>query len=52
MLEYDKIDINEGINVNKINYSVKNLLYVTIGILLIEILIIKNTYAMVVTICL
>ena len=39
MLEYDKIDINEGIDVNKNK------------IIIIEILIIKDTYAMVVTIC-
>ena len=36
----------------KINKLVKNVLYVIIGILLIEILIIKDMYAMVVTICL
>ena len=40
MLEYDKIDINEGIG------------YVVIGILLIKTLIIKNTCVMVVMICL
>ena len=40
MLEYDKIDINEGIG------------YVVIGILLIKTLIIKNTCVLVVMICL
>ena len=52
MLEYDKIDINEGIDINKnVLISKKRWLWV-IGILLIKTFIIKNTCVMVVTICL
>ena len=51
MLEYDKIDINEGIDINK-NILTINVICVVIGIgmLLIKSLIIKNTCVMVVTI--
>ena len=33
MLEYDKIDISEGIDINKLNDNQKNIVFVTIGIL-------------------
>ena len=52
MLEYDKIDINEGIDINKNILISKKFSYAVIGILLIKTLIIKNTCVMVVTICL
>ena len=43
MLEYDRIDLSEGIDVDKNTLtSKKNVIYVVIGILLIKILIIKN----------
>ena len=41
MLEYDRIDLSEGIDVNKNTLTSKNVIYVVIGILLIKILIIK-----------
>ena len=37
MLEYEKIDISEGIDVNKTNLS-ENVIFVTIGILKISVL--------------
>ena len=55
MLEYDRIDINEGIDVTKgidVTMLVKNVGYVIIGILLIKILIIKKKCVMVVMTCL
>ena len=52
MVEYDKINIDEGIDIDKNELISKNVLYVDIGILLIKILIIKDMYVMVVTICL
>ena len=53
MLEHDKIDINEGIGINKnISTSKKCYLCGYWYFLLIETLIIKNTYIMVATICL
>ena len=53
MLEYGRIDLSEGIDVNRnILTSKKNGICVVIGILLIKILIIKNIYVMVVMICL
>ena len=53
MLEYDRIDLSEGIDVNKsISTSKKNVTRVVIGISLIKILIIKNICVMVVMICL
>ena len=48
MLEYDKIDINEGIDINKNILTSKTVICVVIGILLIKALIIKNTCVMVV----
>ena len=42
MLEYDRIDISEGIDVNKNILTSKKVICVVIGILLIKILIIKN----------
>ena len=52
MLEYDKIDINEGIDVNKNKLVSKECIICNYWYFIIEILIIKDTYAMVVTICL
>ena len=52
MLEYDRIDLSEGIDVNKNILTTKNVICVVIGILLIKILIIKNICVMVVMICL
>ena len=37
MLEYERIDISEGIDVNKTNLS-KNVIFITIGILKILVL--------------
>ena len=37
MLEYERIDISEGIDVNKTNLS-KNVIFVTIGILNISLI--------------
>ena len=51
MLEYYRIDLSEGIDVNK-NISTSKKCYVVIGILLIKILIIKNICVMVAMICL
>ena len=47
MLEYDTIDISEGVDVNKTNLS-KNAMFVTIGILNILVLSMKSIFAMVV----
>ena len=52
MLEYDRIDLSEGINTNKNILTSKNVICVVIGILLIKILIIKNICVMVAMICL
>ena len=54
MLEYGKIDINEGMIMTliKIYLLVKNVGYAVIGILLIKTLIIKNICVMIVMICL
>ena len=53
MLEYDRIDLSEGTDINKnILTSNKNVTCVVIGILLKKILIIKNICVMVVMICL
>ena len=48
MLEFDRIDISEGINVNKLDgyLNQKNVIFVIIGILLIKILTIKNIFVM------
>ena len=48
MLEYDRIDLSEGIDVTKIYQQVKNVIYVAIDNLLIKI--IKNICVMVVMI--
>ena len=48
MLEYNRIDISEGIDIKKYILTSK----LVIGILLIKILIIKNICVMVVMICL
>ena len=50
MLEYDRIDLSEGIDVHKNILTSKNVIYVVTGILLIKILIIKNICVMVVMI--
>ena len=47
MLEYDRIDISEGIDVNKTNLS-KECDFVTIGILKILVLSMRSVFAMVV----
>ena len=49
MLEYDRIDISEGTDVNKTSAS-KNMIFVTIGILKILILSMNHIFAMVVMI--
>ena len=49
MLEYDRIDISEGIDVNKQVYW-KNVIFVTIGMLKILVLSMNRIFAMVVTI--
>ena len=50
MLEYDRIDLSEGIDVNKREEHRKNVIYASIIILCLKILIIKDIYAMDVTI--
>ena len=52
MLEYDRIDLSEGIDNNKNILTSKKVIYVVIGILIIKILIIRNICVMVVMICL
>ena len=49
MLEYDRIDISEGIDVNKQVYW-KNVIFVTIGMLKTLVLSMNRIFAMVVTI--
>ena len=49
MLEYNRIDISEGIDVNKTNLS-KNVIFVTIVILKILVLSMNHIFAMVVVI--
>ena len=49
MLEYDKIDISEEVDVNKQVHQ-KNVIFVTIGISKILVLGINHIFAMVVTI--
>ena len=46
MLEYNRIDISEGIYVNKANWQ-KNVIFVTIGILRILVLNMNRIFAMV-----
>ena len=52
MLEYDRIDISEGIDVNKSEDTSKNVVYASIIILCLKILIMKDIYVMDVMICL
>ena len=52
MLEYDRIDLSEGNDVNKCEDTSKNVIYVSIIILCLQVLIIKDIYAMGVMICL
>ena len=52
MLEYDRIDLSEGIDVNKCKDKGENVIYVSIIILCLKILIIKDINAMGVMICL
>ena len=52
MLEYDKIGINEGIDINKNKLVSKECIICNYWYFINRILIIKDTYAMVVTICL
>ena len=49
MLEYNRIDISEGIDLNK-QVSQKNVIFVTIGILKILVLSMNHIFAMVVII--
>ena len=49
MLEYDRIDISKGIDINKTNYQ-KNVIFATIGILKILVLSMKSIFVMVVII--
>ena len=49
MLEYDRIDISVGIDVNKTNAS-KNVIFVTIGILKMLVLSMNHIFSMVVMI--
>ena len=49
MLEYDRIDISEGIDVNK-QVCRKNVIFVTIGMLKILVLSMNRIFATVVTI--
>ena len=49
MLEYERIDISEGIDVNKTNLS-KNVIFITIGILKILVLNMNLIFVMVVMI--
>ena len=46
MLEYDKINISEGVDVNKKNYR-KNAMFVTIVILKVLVLSMRSIFAMV-----
>ena len=50
MLEHKRIDISEGIDVNKTNVLKKNVIFVTIGILKIVVLSMRSIFAMVVMI--
>ena len=52
MLEYDRIDTDEGIDVNKNKIVNKECFCVVIGVLLIKALITKSICVMVVMICL
>ena len=49
MLEYDRIDISEGIDVNKISLS-RNVIFGTIGILKILVLNMRSIFVMAVMI--
>ena len=49
MLEYDRIDISEGIDVDKTNKS-KNVCFVIIGIFYIKTLVMDHIFVMVVII--
>ena len=50
MLEYERIDISERIDVNKTNLSKKKVIFVIIGILKILVLSMNHIFAMVVMI--
>ena len=52
MLEYDRIDLTEGIDVNKCEDTSKNVVYAIIIISCLKSLIIKDIYTMGVMICL
>ena len=52
MLEYDRIDLSEGIDVNKWKIHRENVVYPSIIISCLKILIIKDIYVMDVMICL
>ena len=46
MLEYDRIDISKGTDVNKTNLSKKNVIFVTIGVLKTLVLSINHIFVM------
>ena len=50
MLEYDRIDISEDIDIKKCKEYLKNVIYVNFIIFLIKILIMDHIYVMVVMI--
>ena len=50
MLEYDRIDISAGIDVNKSNDKSKNVIFAIIGIFYIRTLLMRNISVMVVMI--
>ena len=52
MLEYYRIGLSEGIDVNKCEDTSKNVIYANIIILCLKILIIKDIYVIGVMICL
>ena len=50
MLEYDRMDISEGIDINKTNSSKKCVIFLIIGILKLLVLSMNDIFAMVVLI--
>ena len=52
MLEYDRIDISESIDIKNVKKHLENVIYVNFIIFYIKTLIMDHIYAMVVMICL
>ena len=50
MVEYNRIDISGGIDVNKTSESKRNVIFVTIGILKISVLSMNHIFVMVIMI--